>query len=286
MNGGRRGSSRAIPRLGAIGIACVVVAAVACGQAFTTSPATGEDAGVTPNEAGIGWCAAQDAGHTFCEDFTRGVPGMLSTTVTTGGAAFSANTMDFTSPPQSLLATTPALIGTGANGMATAIASKAFSDDVGTRFSLSLDVELDSSLCFSKGDKDGVSILALDFPDAVDANYEILIQVLPAEIDAYELTGQMVTAQHQFPTSPPAKWQRWTLDVNGTAAGSAKKTIDLSFGSTTAFSEPLQKAPIAALQHPTLVVGAIVKNVMGQSPGCQVGFDDILFDVRTVAATL
>ncbi len=208
---------------------------------------------------------------------------MLSTTVTTGGATLTANTMDFTSPPQSLLATVPDLMGTGA--MASAIASRSFATDAGTRFSLSLDIKLDS-LCFSKGDKDGVSILALDFADSVDGDYEILIQVLPNEIDAYELTGTTITQQHQFPSSPPTGWQRWTLDVNGTGAGATKKTFDLSFGSATAFNEALQKAPLAALQHPSLAVGAIVKNVLGQSPGCRVGVDDVLFDIRTVAATL
>jgi hypothetical protein len=294
MDGGRRGSSRAIAELGSARIAFVALTVVACGDAFTTAPQGVADAGgvqdaiavgdsVAPVDAGKPWCASQDATHTFCEDFTAGVPDMISTEVITGGGTISADTTDFTSAPQSFLATSPALTDVGAS--ASAIASKAFSSAIGSHFSLSLDLKIDSS-CVAKSAKNGVSVLALDF---ADTNYNLVIQVLPGEIDAFELSGQTVTQAHQFQTIVPNGWQRWALDVDGTATlgtSAAPKTINLTVGSTTIFKEALQKAPIVALAHPQLVIGAIVKNAVGESPACKIHVDDILFDVRTLAMPL
>ena len=66
------------------------------------------------------------------------------------------------------------------------------------------------------------------------------------------------------------------------ARNGAEKTLNLTVGATTVFNkQPLQKAPTFALQHPTLVVGAVVKNINDpSSPECKVHVDDILFDVR------
>lgn len=294
MDGGRRGSSRAIAELGSARIAFVALAAVACGDAFTTAPqgaadASGQDvlsvgdAIVPVVDAGPGWCASQNASHTFCEDFTAGVPDMLSTEVIMGGGTISADTMDFTSAPQSFVATSPLLTAVGAT--ASAIASKAFSTATGSHFSLSLDLKIDSA-CVPKSAKNGVSLLALDF---AETNYNLVIQVLPGEIDAFELSGQAVTQAHQFQTIIPNGWQRWTLDVDGTAtlsSSAAPKTINLTVGSVTIFKEALQKAPIVALAHPQLVIGAIVKDATGESPACKIHMDNILFDVRTLATPL
>ncbi len=285
MDGGRRGSSQAIAGLGSACIACVALAAMAalaCGDTFTTGSADG-GAGGGGNDGGS-WCASQDPTHTFCEDFSSGVPDQVSTELIMGGASIEADTTDFTSAPQSLVATTPALTSVGAT--ATAIASRAFSTDPGTHFVLSLDLKVDGG-CLPKNDKNGVLVLALEF---TEANYEIAIQVLPTEVDVVELSGQTPTALHQFQMTLASGWQRWTLDVNGISSigsSSAMKTVDLAIGSTSAFKkESLQKAPPLPLQHPTLVVGAIVKDASDQAPACKVWDDDILFDVRTTAAAL
>lgn len=295
MDGGRRGSSRAIAELSSARIAFVALAAVACGDAFTTAPQGVADAsGVVdaiavgdsgaPMDAGKPWCASQGSSHTLCEDFTAGVPDMISTEVITGGGSLSADTTDFTSAPQSLLATTPALTSAGAT--ASAIAYKAFTSAIGSHFSLSLDLKVDAS-CVAKSAKNGVSVLALDF---ADTNYNLVVQVLPGEIDAVELSGQTITQTHQFQTIVPNGWQRWTLDVDGTAmlgSTAAPKTFNLVVGSTTIFKESLQKAPpLVALAHPQLVIGAIVKNATSETPACKVHVDDILFDVRTLATPL
>jgi hypothetical protein len=296
MDGGRRGSSRTIAGLGSACIACVALAPLACGDAFTTAPSGGGGDGggnqdaiasgdaIAAPDAGKGWCASQGPGHTFCEDFSLGVPDMLST-MPSGGGTITADTTDFTSAPQSLLATTPSLVNS--NAAAGAIAYKAFSAAAGTHFSLSLDLKIEAS-CLPKNDQNGVSVIALDF---TESNYGLLIALLPDEIDALEvaLTGPTVTQSHQFQISVPTGWQRWILDVNGALSltSSTTKTFALAVGATTVFSkEPLQKAPTLAIQHPELVVGAIVKNTQNQSPACKVRVDDILFDVRAAGAPL
>ena len=173
------------------------------------------------------------------------------------------------------------------NAAAGAVAYKTFPSAVGTHFSLSLDLKIEPA-CLPKNDKNAVSVIALYF---MESNYGILVGVLPDEIDVYEisLTGLTTPQAHKFSTSTPTGWQRWTLDLNGglsvTSVGA--KTLDLTVGAMTLFSkEPLQKAPMSALQHPELVVGAIVKNTSDTSPACKVRVDDILFDVRTSAAPL
>lgn len=293
MDRGRRGSSRAIAGLSSACCACIALAAVACGDAFTTAT-PGDDGGGgldamvsrdTGADAGKGWCASQNPAITFCEDFTPGVPDMLAT-MPGGGGMLTADTTDFKSPPQSLLASTPIL----AEGSlpAEAIAYKIFSSAVGTHFSLGLELKIEPT-CVPKGDNNGVSVMALEF---IESNYGILIQVLPDEIDAYEISlmGSTTPTAHQFKISPPTGWQHWTLDVNGslslTAVGT--KTFDLAIGATTLFSkEPLQKAPpTMALQHPDLVIGAIVKSTMGQAPACKVRVDDVLFNVGAVTTPL
>jgi hypothetical protein len=281
MNRGRAGTSRAVTGLGSACIGCVGLVAVACGDSFTTAPA---DGGSTP--AGKPpWCASLNAVHTFCEDFSRGFPGML-TTIPMGGGAITADTTDYSYAPPSLLATTPKNL-TGTNATASAVATKSFMSNFGSHFSLSLDLEIDGACVLNNHNP--VSILAIEFPD----NYGIAIQVLPNEIDADEIALVGPAQVHQFKTpSLPSGWQRWALDINGVGTGingvgtGANKTLSLTVGSTTMGSttifnkQSLQNAPPIALQHPTLVVGAVVKNIIDpSSPACRVHVDDILFDV-------
>jgi hypothetical protein len=286
MDRGRTGSSRTITGLGSACIGCVGLVAVACGDSFTTAPADGgsaPDVIATPDatgpagDAGKPFCASQTASHTFCEDFSSGVPGDALTTLAMGGE-IGADYSDFYYAPPSLLATTHMLMGM--NMTASAVATKLFSNP-GSHFSLSLDLKIDS-LCVPKNDHNPVSILAIEFQE-LSYEYGIAIQVLPNEIDADEisLVGAAQPQVYKFPTILPSGWQRWSLDINGAGNG-VEKTLTLIVGSTAVFNkQSLQKAPLIALQHPTLVVGAVVKSINDpSSPECKVHVDNILFDVR------
>jgi hypothetical protein len=290
MNRGRAGSSRTVTGLGSVCIGCVGLVAVACGDSFTTAPADGgsapdaittSDATGPAADASKDFCASQSATHTFCEDFSDGVPGMFATTVATNGGAIGPDTTDFSFASPSLLATTRSFTGT--NATASAVVTNSFANP-GSHFSLSLDLKIDGE-CVPKGDPNPVSILAIEFQE-ITYNYGIAIQVLPGEIDADEITlvGAAQPQVNKFQTILPTGWQRWTLDINGVGmlgGNGVEKTLNLAVGSTSIFKQNLQKAPAIALQHPTLVVGAVVKNINDpSSPACKVHVDNILFDVR------
>jgi hypothetical protein len=149
-------------------------------------------------------------------------------------------------------------------------------------FVLSLALKIDSA-CVPKNDKNGVLVLALSFTEVTtQIVYEIAIEVLPDEVDVLELLGQTSPPTvHPFPLTLPTGWARWTLDVNGLGTS---KTFDLTVGSTAIFKKEVLQRPLFLLQHPQLVIGALVKNTSGQAPACKVRADDILFDVRTTAA--
>ena len=125
---------------------------------------------------------------------------------------------------------------------------------------------------------------ALLFPDD---NYELALGVTPSGVDLIEVTtdadGGVAKTQEQSLGAAGLldSWQLWTLNVGG----GIPKSLTLTVGSTTVISSRagLNLAPASLLQHPTLFLGAQVKNDQGLSTGCKVHVDDVLFDVRAVA---
>ena len=139
------------------------VAADAGGNDSISLGADANPAGDSPLAAGSDWCATQGS-HTFCEDFSEGVPGQLMSE-NTAGAALSLDTTNFpqgADPPRSMLATTPNLPDMGDSAAAIAVLS--FPDALGVHDIVQADFDVASS-CFDHGDKDGVTVLALSFAE-------------------------------------------------------------------------------------------------------------------------
>jgi hypothetical protein len=295
MRGGRLGSLLAVGSLG------LARALAGCGgDAFTTSDRDGEvtaapDDAMAPPEtgappadaapavdAGAGWCATQAATHTLCEDFFRGVPDKL--VGLTVGAMLIPDTTDFESPPQSMAAVTPSLAKKG--DTATALATHDFSGDTGTQFTLASYFKIAGS-CFPGNGFDPVSIAIVDFPAE---SYAVVIDVTPSGVELVEATvgpDGGLNSNPQVTTFDSAglldNWKLWTLTIGG----GIPKTVSLTVGAVTVIpSRALKNAPtVALLQHPTLLLGAIIKNDQGLSPGCKVNVDDVLFDVKALTTT-
>jgi hypothetical protein len=234
-------------------------------------------------DAGALFCATQDAGHTFCEDFSDPpFPGKFK--AETNNGLVSEDTTTLKSPPGSALAAT--LSQTGSSATATAILSHDFmlADGVGSHFTLSDWVRFDStSDCFPTS-MDGVSIAVVTFLNS-PSHYTIEIvafstvvaiveSTTPADGGAAVLTTHVVTVG----TLKLDEFDPWTVDVDLGAAKSATITVNGTQGT----AQTLTGAPTglaADLVVPTLLVGA---SVTGTSQGCKVNVDDILFDIRSM----
>jgi hypothetical protein len=292
MIGGRLGWLKAIAGLG------LAAGAAACGgDAFTTAKPDGGIAGVdakvpeagpgdagtpAPADAGAGWCATQSPTHTFCEDFLRGVPGKL--VGVTVGAMLVPDPTDYESPPQSMAAVTPALAKKGDS--ATALATRDFSSASGTQFTLASYFKVASSCFPTNGVFDPVSIAVVQFPQQ---DYGIVIDVTPSSVELVEVTlgadGGQILGSPRVTTFNAANlldtWQLWTLTIDGSLTG---KSVSLSVGGAAVIpAHTALKAAALLLQHPTLYLGATIKNDQGLSAGCRVHVDDVLFDVKAVA---
>src|SRR6185312_964117 len=270
------------------GFLLLAIACAACGDAFTAAPdggGPGGDAGTTPDaepdatppsdagpddavaaDAGAGFCASQAASHTFCEDFSNGVPGRKLAGVVNGGGMIAADKTDFQSAPASMLATTPGLPNKGDS--ANAIATVDFPTIAGNEFTLSMGVEPDAS-CMAGNNGDFVSFAALYFPGA---SYEIGIGVTDKGIEVIEASlddgGAITGIQVHDPQVPlqPSGWANWTITTSGTIS----RTFTMTVGGQAVFTnERLKSVPATApIQHPTLVVGAATRNTNGRSSGC------------------
>jgi hypothetical protein len=298
MSGGRFGSVFAVAA-----IAAAAVATGCGGDAFTT--AEPEPDGATPPveaaipdaggpddvradaevdeaaavDAGAGWCATQPS-HTFCEDFLHGVPDKLTPAPLLNAVIVAES--DAVSPPQSMAAITQKLPAKGES--ATALATEAFPLATGTDFTLASYFKIASSCFPASGQVDAVSIVALLF---TEDNYEVAIDIAPSAVALVEIA----TADGGVTGSPMVQtfatgnlfdtWQLWTLTVSG----GIPKTVSLTVGSTTVIpaKTALKGAQTILLQHPTIALGASVKNDQALSPGCKVNVDDIVFDVKAVA---
>jgi hypothetical protein len=294
MRGGRLGSLLAVGSLGFAealtgcgGDAFTSSEPVDGGAASAVSDANGPDvvridAAPPPVDAGAGWCATQTTTHTFCEDFLRGVPDKL--VGITVGAMLVPDTTDFESAPQSMAAVTPSLPKKGDS--ATALATHDFSGSAGTQFALASYFKIASSCFPANGGFDPVSIAIVEFPEE---NYALAIDATPSGVELVEVTtgadGGVVDSPKLTmfnATNLLDSWQLWTLTIDGTLP----KSVALTVGGATVIPArtALDAKSTLLLQHPTLLVGAAVKNDQGLSNGCRVNVDDILFDVKTLSA--
>jgi hypothetical protein len=246
----------------------------------------GDAGGAGGDDASVGFCASvADAGHALCEDFSDlPFPGKFKLVGTNNGTVVLDQAVT-RSAPGSALAT---LSGQDAGGVGTALITHQFvvADGVGTHFTLSDWVRFDSSSdCFPSATQ-GVAIAAIVFPNstshyAIDIvqlldNVEIVESATPADGGAAVLTPHFVAVgaltENQF--------LPWTVDVT---LGLVQKTAVITVNDTQGPTQSLTGAPAAAQDYstPTLLLGA---SITGQTTGCKINVDDILFDIRATTA--
>jgi hypothetical protein len=174
-----------------------------------------------------------------------------------------------------MLAMTPALPNPGDSSDALGLHD--FPLAVGSSFRLQADLRV-GSLCFANGDTDAVTVAGLIFPAD---RYGIAIAVSSGEASLLEVTyagdgGVSNVQNHTFSIPVPLdQWETVTLD----ARLGVTKTVSVTVGATQDLrNEKMSLAPIAP-QHPTLAIGATVKNDHKVSTGCKVLVDNVLFDL-------
>jgi hypothetical protein len=252
------------------------------GPAARSRAASGDDADASPsdalidagsedgatNEEAIDWCTSQGTSHLLCEDFDHGVPGGL-TSKTYGGGIVAADVSDYVSAPESMWASTPALAGPHATAGALATASFA---TLAQHLQLQADFQIAPD-CIGNGDGVTVAVLTL-------GTYSITLRATPRASDLVELSygadgGLAGSASHPL-TSPIANnaWSTVVLDLD-LPAQEAEVTVD---GQATLTREALTLEPSAAPASAILGLGAEVTNQLGQSLGCRVRVDNVLFD--------
>jgi hypothetical protein len=273
------------------------LAGSSCGPAFTVGTAGGTDGGSTldvgaPVDSGGGgvgdadagatyFCAAQDAAHTLCEDFSGPQPfpdQFVKLAANTG--TVEPDTATYRSPPESALAVTMSQTA----GIGAAIIAHDFSSAglVGQHFTLQDWVQLDSTgTCFDNGG--AVAIASLVFPSS-KSHYEIDIVASSAGASIVESVspdgGAAVLTPHDLAGAPGVNmFYPWIVDVN-LALTSVSKTAAITIGGTMYPRQQLTAVPTGEnFTGPTLLLGA---SVSGQSGGCKIHVDDILFDISTL----
>ena len=276
------------------GVSGLFIAICSCGgSAFSVGPADSggadlalagdaapEDAKPTGDVAN--WCGTQGT-HTFCEDFSEGVSGQLMSG-TTPGATLVLDTTTFppgAHPAQSMAATTPALVNLGDS--AAAVGTIGFPDEDGSHDVLEANLDIASS-CFDHGDKDGVTVLALSFVE----HYLLAVVVESDEAELLEVTlgldgGVSNAAVHLFSTTIPLdKWGTVNLDANlGAGTADVSQTATVKVNDLVVLSgEKLSLVPVLGAHHPTLGLGASVKDDVSISAGCKVNVDQVLLDIN------
>jgi hypothetical protein len=231
------------------------------------------------------WCSAQGT-HLFCEDFAEGVPGQLAS-VESGGGMVMADDAHYppgAKPPRSMLATTPSVPAAG--GSATALGTVSFTTE-GTHDVLQTEFTV-SSTCFAGGDKDGVTALAVSFPED---KYLLAVVVLSSSSELLEITmgadgGVSSISAHPFTSQIPLdRWMLVSVDAHVAAPAvgitTAADTVTVKLDDVEVLSaEKLDLVPTLGAHHPTVGLGLSVKNQDGTSTGCSAGFDQILFDIE------
>jgi len=227
--------------------------------------ADGADGG--GGEAGADWCASQGTAHALCEDFDEGVPGKLTST-NYGGGIVAADVSDYVSAPESMWASIPALVGPHAAG-------GAFASFVttGSHFELQADFQVAPECTVNA---DGVTLATLTFD-----GYSVALVAASGTSDLVELDyapdgGLGASAAHPL-ASPVSNgvWERLMMDVN-----LSRRTASVTISGNAVLSGQLLslEPPLALPASTTMGVGAEIKNQAGESAGCHVSVDDVVFD--------
>jgi hypothetical protein len=247
-----------------------------------TGDAAAQDAKLASDGSTENWCLTQ-ATHTFCEDFSEGVPGQLMSG-TTSGASLVLDTTTFppgAHPAQSMAATTPALVNVGDS--AAAIGTISFPDEDGSHDVLQADLDVASS-CFDHGDKDGVTVVALSFVE----HYLLAVVVEADATELLEVTlaldgGVSNAAVHPFSTTIPLdKWGTVNVDANlGAGTADVSQTATVKVNALVVLSgEKLSLVPPLGAHHPTLALGVSVKDALSVSSGCRANVDEVFLDIN------
>jgi hypothetical protein len=301
-------SHRAPRGLVALGVTAVTavttlapVAGVSCGgDPFVESDAGPVEAGVTGEasldalrdgpvdgafDAGTAWCVAQGM-HTFCEDFSEGVPGKFQEELVgpPGQESISADNTDLPdaqTPPQSMLAVTPPLSALGDSASALGVAS--FTVD-GLHCHLEAAIQVGKE-CYANDEKDGVTVALLTFPAQRYAIAVLAASTGPAVVEAtYDADGGVMSAaSHTLSGAFGAdQWVTLTLDTKLSNVGVFAQTFSAALGADPGVkNEKLSLTPFDP-EHPTLALGAGVKDTNSVSGGCRVHVDDVLLDIDTL----
>lgn len=218
-------------------------------------------------EAGADWCASQGMSHALCEDFDEGVPGKLTAT-TYGGGIVAADVSDYVSPPESMWASIPALVGPHAAGGAFASFVTA-----GSRFELQADFQVAPECVVNA---DGVTLAVLTFD-----SYSVALLAGSGTSDLVELDyapdgGLSASTSHPLTSPIPSDvWDRLVIDVN-----LSTRTASVTVSENAVLTRELLslEPPLTFPASTTMGVGAEIKNQAGQSAGCHVRVDNVLFD--------
>jgi hypothetical protein len=205
--------------------------------------------------------------HALCEDFDEGVPGKLTAT-TYGGGIVAADVSDYVSPPESMWASIPALVGPHAAGGAFASFVTA-----GSRFELQADFQVAPECVVNA---DGVTLAVLTFD-----SYSVALLAGSGTSDLVELDyapdgGLSASTSHPLTSPIPSDvWDRLVIDVN-----LSTRTASVTVSENAVLTRELLslEPPLTFPASTTMGVGAEIKNQAGQSAGCHVRVDNVLFD--------
>jgi hypothetical protein len=229
-------------------------------------------------EAAVGWCASMDASaHTFCEDFSEGVPGKLSSQ-TAGGGTIEADTMNYVLAPPSMRAVTPNLSNPAQ--MAQAFGLYDFTGIDGLHDVLQTQIRVDSS-CFAHGNKDGVTVAALSFQGARYALAVIAASSATTLIEAVYGADGGVSSIALHPFGAPLPIDKWSSLVVDARLSVLADTVSVTVNSVDVLkNDKLTLTPANPVaSHPSLLLGASVTNAMSASTGCSVNIAHVLFDI-------
>lgn len=234
----------------------------------TDAPSPTDTGSPDGGDGAIDWCSSQGTSHLFCEDFDEGVPGRL-TSKTYGGGTVAADVSDYVSAPESMWASTPPLVGPHGAGGAFGTASF---DAVGPHFQLQTDLQVAPD-CVANGD--GATLATVTFD-----TYSVALLAALGGSYLMELTyasdgGLAGSTQHRLATPiPNDAWRTVVLDLDFSTR-EANVTVS---GEAALSHQPLSFVPSPAPTAPTIGLGAEIQNRVGQSEGCRVRVDNVLFD--------
>jgi len=270
------------PRLAVVGVACLGCSGAGGSNSGAAGEPSGNDVDATSTDAPavtdtgsreggdgtLDWCGSQATAHLFCEDFDQGVPGRL-TSKTYGGGTVAADVSDYVSAPESLWASTPPLVGPHGAGGAFATASF---DATGPHFHLQADLQVAADCA---ANSDGATLAAVTFD-----TYSVTLLAALGGSYLVELTygsdaGLAGSTQHRL--AAPIPTNVWSTIVIELDFSTREANVTVS-GAAVLSHRPLSFVPSSTATAPTLGLGAEIQNQVGQSEGCRVRVDNVLFD--------